>query len=79
MIRPSEVSSAATAMMRWNEVIGLPSQAPNRVRGAPAAAASAVFASAVPVRRSFSRVRMLLIGGYRAARTAAAKASPRSA
>ena len=33
MVRPIVVSSAATAMIRWNDVMGRPSQAPNRVRG----------------------------------------------
>src|SRR6185312_705383 len=33
MIRPSVVNNEATAMIRWNDVIGRPSQAPNRLRG----------------------------------------------
>ncbi|SHX05257.1 Uncharacterised protein [Mycobacteroides abscessus subsp. abscessus] len=33
MVRPSVISSAAQAMTRWNDVIGRPSQAPNRARG----------------------------------------------
>ena len=44
MIRPSVVNNAATAMIRWNDVMGRPSQAPNRVRGSAVVAVRCAFA-----------------------------------
>src|SRR3984885_11979935 len=51
MIRPSVTNNAAIAMIRWNDVMGRPSQAPNRVRGSAVVAFAVVFsaeASGVP-------------------------------
>ena len=89
MIRPSVVNSAATAMIRWNDVMGRPSQAPNRVRGSAVVAFAVVFsadASGVPsaawsplAPRRSSRASVFFTCSYRGvARTAAANASPRS-
>jgi hypothetical protein len=80
--------------MRWNDVIGRFSQAPNRVRGSAVGAAVAfaavgasAAASGVPsvgwsslLPRRNSRASLLFTLRYRdATRTAAANASPRSA
>jgi len=76
-------------MMRWNDVIGRPSHAPNRVRGATSAgadsallgsasgAAGASVAVAPSARRWRNRESSGRTVGYPAARTAAANASPR--
>ena len=86
MIRPSVTSSAATAMIRWKDVMGLPSQAPKRVRGsAVASTASDLASSDVSVAFAVLRNRLNRFGtpnypaGVSRARTAAANRSPRSA
>src|ERR1700694_2383085 len=70
MVRPSVVSSAATATTRWNDVMGRPSHAPKRVRGSLGAdALSSAGVSSVslgdPARRN--RVRIFLTADYRIA------------
>ena len=89
MIRPSVVNSAAIAMIRWNDVMGRPSQAPNRVRGSAAVAFAVVFAADASgvlsatwsplVPRRSNRVSVIFTSSYRVvARAAAANASPRA-
>ena len=91
MIRPRVTSSAATATIRWKDVMGLPSQAPKRVRGSRDGASAASDLGSAPamsmVSAAFSVLRNRLNrfgtpnypAGVSRARTAAANRSPRSA